>query len=285
MLLVSRFEEFSSPHINILDCTAPPFFCALASRHCLQCSSKLEHLTVRDLTIFSLAAGIFHAARLEVLAFFKCAHRYLGLYTFSHSLRSIISPSPSMQLEIGAPYSVRSFTFFICWYHLPCSSFRGPRNFQVRTSISSTVLHLTLFAPYLASHYRIQCTPKLEHLALNLLRQLATLNDTPLAPRCERLVFMQPRLHRVFYKTSLARDNLYRDISYNLTTANTYVKWPKYVNTIESTSLPKRAAHLAPKPRREPAVQYPAQPRTKRALIVYLFRGSWYISHNNLKTG
>ena len=104
MLLVSRFEEFSSPHINILDCTAPPFFCALASRHCLQCSSKLEHLTVRDLTIFSLAAGIFHAARLEVLAFFKCAHRYLGLCTFSHSLCSSFSPLPSMQLMFGALY-------------------------------------------------------------------------------------------------------------------------------------------------------------------------------------
>jgi len=55
---------------------------------------------MHDLAHNSFADGTFHADRLEVVCIFKCAHRYLGLCTFSHSLRSIISPSPSMQLEI-----------------------------------------------------------------------------------------------------------------------------------------------------------------------------------------
>jgi len=46
----------------------------------------------------------------------------------------------------------------------------------------------------------------IKRLALNLFRHLATLNETPLASRCELLVFMQPRLHRALYRISLARD-------------------------------------------------------------------------------
>ena len=136
--------------ISILDCTPSPTLFALASHNRVECSSRLEHLTVYDLAHSSFADGTNHAARFVVVGIFKCARRYLGLYTFWHSMRSIVSPSPSVQLEIGTSYGVWYCAFFICWWHFPCCSFRGPRNFQVR-------------------------------------------------------------LHRVFYKTSLARDNFYRE--------------------------------------------------------------------------
>ena len=81
MLLVSRFYDFSSAHIDILDCTASLTLCALASHHCLQCNSSLEHSTVHGIAHFSFPYGTFHAARFEVLRFLECTHQDLGLYS------------------------------------------------------------------------------------------------------------------------------------------------------------------------------------------------------------
>jgi len=147
LLPVLRSLEFSSAYISILDCTPSPTLFALASHNRVECSSRLEHLTVYDPAHSSFADGTNHAARFVVVGIFKCARRYLGLYTFWHSMRSIVSPSPSVQLGIGTSYGVWYCAFFICWWHFPCCSFRGPRNFQVRTSTPWTVLHLTPFAP------------------------------------------------------------------------------------------------------------------------------------------
>ena len=101
-----------------------------------------------DVAHFSFADGTNLAACFEVVGIFKCVHQYLGLYTFSHSFRSSFSQSGWMQLEIGAFYGVWSCAFFICWWHQPCCSFCGRRNFQMRTSISWTVHFLTLYALY-----------------------------------------------------------------------------------------------------------------------------------------
>jgi hypothetical protein len=67
---------------------------------------EIEHITVYDLAHNSFADGTFHAVRFEIVGIFKCKHQYLGQHTFSHSLRSIISPSPSMQLKFGSRYGV-----------------------------------------------------------------------------------------------------------------------------------------------------------------------------------
>ena len=101
-----RSEEYSNARVNTSDCTHSPTLCALPSHHRLQCSSRLEHLPLYDLVHFSLAGGTFNASRCEARGNFKCASQYLGLYSFSHSLRSTISPSTSMQLKIGASSAV-----------------------------------------------------------------------------------------------------------------------------------------------------------------------------------
>jgi len=79
--------RFSSAHIDILDCTPSPTLYALASRHCLQCSSSLEHSTAHHIAHSSFDDGNFHAARFEVRGIFKCAHQYLGLSFIWHFLR------------------------------------------------------------------------------------------------------------------------------------------------------------------------------------------------------
>ena len=66
--------RFSSVHIDILDCTPSPTNYALASRHCLQCSSSLEHSTVHDLAYSSFDDGTFHAVRFEVNGIFVRGH-------------------------------------------------------------------------------------------------------------------------------------------------------------------------------------------------------------------
>ena len=93
-----------------------------------------------------MASSLLLVSRFEDQATFMCTHHYLRLCTFSHSLRYTISPSPSMQLEIGAPYGVWCSAFFICWWHQPCCLFWGRWNFQVRTSVSWTVHLLPLFS-------------------------------------------------------------------------------------------------------------------------------------------
>ena len=122
--------------------------CARTSHHCTRFYSRLEHLALYDLAHFSCADDTFHAVRFEIVGIFKYAHRYLALYTFSHSLRSFISPSLSMQLDIGAPYGAWSCASFISWLHLPCCSFWGSTNIQVRTWISWTAHLRSLFALY-----------------------------------------------------------------------------------------------------------------------------------------
>ena len=54
LLPVLRSLELSSAYISILDCTPSPTLIALASHHRLQCSSRLEHLTVYDVAHSSL---------------------------------------------------------------------------------------------------------------------------------------------------------------------------------------------------------------------------------------
>jgi len=73
----------------------------------------MEHLALSSYARFQLAHGIFLAARFEDQATSMCTHRHLRLRTFSHSLRSIMSLSPSMQLEIGAFYGACSCALFI----------------------------------------------------------------------------------------------------------------------------------------------------------------------------
>jgi hypothetical protein len=82
--LAACFEvvKFASAYISILDCTPSPTLFALASHNRVECSSRLEHLTVYDLAHSSFADGTNHAARFVVVGIFKCARRYLGLYTF-----------------------------------------------------------------------------------------------------------------------------------------------------------------------------------------------------------
>ena len=63
--------RFLSAHVDILDCTPSPTFCALASRHCLQCNSSLEHSTVHDIAHFSFADGNFRSACFEVRGIFQ----------------------------------------------------------------------------------------------------------------------------------------------------------------------------------------------------------------------
>jgi len=84
--------------------TFSPTLFALASHNRVECSSRLEHLTVYDLAHSSFVDGINHAARHEVRGIFKSAHQYLGLYNFSHFLRTSFSPLLSMQLKFGASY-------------------------------------------------------------------------------------------------------------------------------------------------------------------------------------
>jgi len=74
----------------------------------------------------------------------------------------------------------------------------------------------TLGALASISHNRIQCSLSSKLLALYLLGHLANLNSTLLAPPCELPVFLQPRLHREYYRISLARDKSCSDISYSL---------------------------------------------------------------------
>jgi len=65
---------------------------------------EIKHITVYDLAHNSFADGTFHAVRFAIVGILKCTHQYLGQHTFSHSWRSIISPSPSMQLKLKAFY-------------------------------------------------------------------------------------------------------------------------------------------------------------------------------------
>jgi len=117
--------------------------CARTSCHCTRCYSWSNHLALNSYAHVLLADGIFLAARFEKQAASMCTHHHVRLYTFSHSLHYMISPSPSMQLEIK-----HVTVYNLAHFSLACCSFRGRRNFQVHTSIFWTVNHLQLFALY-----------------------------------------------------------------------------------------------------------------------------------------
>ena len=90
LLPVLRSLEFSSVYISILDCTPSPTLFALASHNRVECSSRLEHLTVYDLAHSSFADDTNHAARFVVVGI-SSAHVDILDCTLSDTLCALSS--------------------------------------------------------------------------------------------------------------------------------------------------------------------------------------------------
>ena len=103
VLIVSRFYEFSSAHIDILDCAPSPTLCALSSHHRLQCSSRLSTLRCMILRIIHL---LMAPSMLLVSRSYEFSSAYINTFdcTPSDTLCALASflLSNSMQLKFGS---------------------------------------------------------------------------------------------------------------------------------------------------------------------------------------
>ena len=121
--------------------------CARTSCYCTRCYSWSKHLALNSYAHVLLVDGIFLAAIFEKQAASMCTHHHVRLYTFSHSLHYMISPSPSMQLEIKhvTVYNLAHFSLADSTFHAARFEVVGISKY---TSIFWTVNHLQLFALY-----------------------------------------------------------------------------------------------------------------------------------------